>query len=69
MSVVARFKDFSRVRSKLTDEQEKISAQEVTQGHWPLRPLLPGELVVTRGVVEMTTALETLLTREKATKR
>jgi multidrug efflux pump subunit AcrA (membrane-fusion protein) len=66
VSVVQRFKDVSFVRSKLTAKDKAFSQVEVKQGRWPLRPLLPKEFVVTRGVVEMTTALENLLTRERA---
>ena len=66
VAVVARFKDFSIVRSMLRDEDKNLSEKEVKQGRWPLRPLLPEERVVTRGVVEMTTALENLLIRERA---
>jgi len=66
VSVVQRFRDYSIIRSKLTDEHRKFSEDEVKQGRWPLRPLLPNDFVVTRGVVEMTTALENLLVRERA---
>jgi cobalt-zinc-cadmium efflux system membrane fusion protein len=66
ISVVQRLKEFSVVRSKLTDEDKMFSEKEVKQGRWPLRPLLPNEFVVTRGVVEMTTALENLLIRQRA---
>jgi multidrug efflux pump subunit AcrA (membrane-fusion protein) len=66
VSVVQRFRDFSIVRSKLTDEHKKFSEEEVKQDRWPLRPLLPGDYVVTRGVVELTTALENMLVRERA---
>jgi multidrug efflux pump subunit AcrA (membrane-fusion protein) len=64
--VVQRFKDFSIVKSVLGDADRERSEQEVKEGRWPFRPLLPGEHVVTRGVVELTTALETLLIRAKA---
>jgi membrane fusion protein, heavy metal efflux system len=66
VSVVQRFRDFSIVRSKLTDEHKKFSDEEVKQDRWPLRPLLPGDFVVTRGVVELTTALENMLVRDRA---
>jgi multidrug efflux pump subunit AcrA (membrane-fusion protein) len=66
VSVVQRFKNYSIVRSKLADEHKKFSEQEVKQGRWPLRPLLANDLVVTRGVVELTTALENLLVRAQA---
>jgi hypothetical protein len=66
VSVVQRFKGYSIIRSKLGEETKKLSEQEVKQGRWPLRPLLPNEMVATRGVVELTTALENLLVREQA---
>jgi multidrug efflux pump subunit AcrA (membrane-fusion protein) len=66
VSVVQRFKNYTIVRSKLSEETNKLSEQEVKQGRWPLRPLLPNETVVTRGVVELTTALENMLVREQA---
>ena len=50
VAVVRRFKDVTYVRTKLTDEERKISKAEVERGRRPLQPLLPGErVVVTRG--------------------
>jgi cobalt-zinc-cadmium efflux system membrane fusion protein len=66
VAVVARFKDAIIVRSKLTAEDEKVSRQEQEQGRRPIEPLRPGERVITRGVVELTTALEGLLVEERA---
>jgi cobalt-zinc-cadmium efflux system membrane fusion protein len=60
VAVARRFKDVTYVRSVLTAADEKVSVEEVKRGRRPLRPLLPGERVVTRGVVEMTQALDTL---------
>jgi multidrug efflux pump subunit AcrA (membrane-fusion protein) len=62
--VLRRFADYSVVRSKLRDEDRKFSSDEVKQGRYPLRTLERGDQVVTRGVVELTTALENLITRE-----
>jgi membrane fusion protein, heavy metal efflux system len=59
--VVARFKDKSFVRSKLTVKDEEQSKQEVEKGRHPLEPLQGGERVVGRGVLEMTACLEDLL--------
>jgi multidrug efflux pump subunit AcrA (membrane-fusion protein) len=64
VAVVRRFKEFTFVRSKLTPEEEKYSQAEVKRGKLPLQPLLPGERVITRGVVELTAALDELSTRE-----
>jgi cobalt-zinc-cadmium efflux system membrane fusion protein len=63
--VVRRFKDVTFVRTQLTDEEKKISEAEVARGRRPLQPLLPGEHVITRGVVELTAALEDLATKER----
>jgi cobalt-zinc-cadmium efflux system membrane fusion protein len=68
VAVVRRFKDVTYIRSKLTPEDEKVSESEKPQGRRPIQPLLPGDLVVTRGVVEMTAALEDLVTRERTRK-
>jgi hypothetical protein len=64
LAVVRRYADYSIVRSKLREEDKKFSSDEVKDGRYPLRTLERGDQVVTRGVVEMTTALETLLARE-----
>jgi len=48
------------VRSKLTPEEEQLSRDEEAKGRRPIEPLLPGEVVLTRGVVELTAALEGL---------
>ena len=52
------------VRSKLRPQDEKYSADEVKEGRYPLRPLERDERVVTHGAVELTTALENLITKE-----
>ena len=49
------------IRSKLTPEEEKLSADEVARNRRPIEPLQPGEVVLTRGVVELTAALEELV--------
>jgi cobalt-zinc-cadmium efflux system membrane fusion protein len=67
--VVRRFKDVTFVRTKLTEEDEKISKSEVAQGRRPLQPLLPDERVITRGVVELTAALEALATKDKIARK
>src|SRR5262249_40687550 len=57
VAVVRRFKDVTYARTRLTPEEEQTSREEVRRGRRPIQPLLPGERVVTRGVVEMTAAL------------
>jgi len=64
VAVERRFKDVTFVRSKLTPDEEKASAQEQKRGRLPIQPLRPGERVVVRGVVEMTAALEALKTKQ-----
>ncbi len=64
IAVVRRYADYTIVRTKLRDEDKKFSADEVNEGRYPLRTLERGEQVVTHGVVELTTALETLLNKE-----
>jgi cobalt-zinc-cadmium efflux system membrane fusion protein len=65
VAVVRRFKDVTFVRSKLTEADQQISKEQVARGRRPLEPLLPGERVLTRGVVELTAALEDLATKER----
>jgi cobalt-zinc-cadmium efflux system membrane fusion protein len=64
VAVVQRFKDVVVVRMKLTPQELRQSQLDVSQGKRALEPLLPGERVVTQGVVELTAALEDLLTSE-----
>jgi membrane fusion protein, heavy metal efflux system len=64
VAVVRRYADFTIVRSKLREQDRKFSADEVRLGRYPLRTIERGEQVVTRGVVELTTALENLITKE-----
>jgi membrane fusion protein, heavy metal efflux system len=56
------------VRSKLTAEDEKMSQLEKAKGHRGFAPLLPGERVITKGVVELTSALDELWTNREAEK-
>ena len=65
VAVVRRFKDVTFVRSKLTPEDQQASKAEVERGRRPWQPLLPGERVITRGVVELTAELEEQLTKER----
>lgn len=58
VAVVQRFKDKSVVRMKLTADDEDLSKQEQARGRLPIVPLNADELVVTRGVIELTAALE-----------
>jgi membrane fusion protein, heavy metal efflux system len=57
VAVVRRFKDATFVRSRLSPEDERVSAAEVKAGRRKLQPLSAGDRVVTRGVIEMTAAL------------
>jgi cobalt-zinc-cadmium efflux system membrane fusion protein len=65
VAVVRRFKDITYVRSRLTPEEQKTSAEEVKFGRRPIQPLMSGELVLTGGIVQMTAALENLVTQER----
>ncbi len=60
----------SLVRSKLTPEDEELSKHEQahTPPRRPLEALLPGEKVITKGVVELTSALDELHTNQEAEK-
>jgi cobalt-zinc-cadmium efflux system membrane fusion protein len=64
VAVVRRFKDRTFVRGKLTGADQEVSKAEEARGRRPLQPLLPGERVITRGVVELTGALEEMATKE-----
>jgi multidrug efflux pump subunit AcrA (membrane-fusion protein) len=67
--VVARFKDWSLVRTRqLTPAEELQSRQEVARGRPPLVPIQEGDRLVTRGILESTACLEYLLSQEAAKK-
>jgi cobalt-zinc-cadmium efflux system membrane fusion protein len=63
--VEARYKDAVVVRTVLTPDDENLSRREQEQGRRPIEPLHAGERVITRGVVELTSALEALLVEER----
>jgi len=63
VAVVERFKEFTFVRTRLTKRDREISEAEQVRGRRPIQPLLPGERVVTLGIVELTAALETEKTK------
>jgi cobalt-zinc-cadmium efflux system membrane fusion protein len=65
VSVVARFKDISFARSKLTAKDKQYSQQEVVRGRRPLAEIQVGDRLVTRGILEMTACLEGLLVTQK----
>jgi multidrug efflux pump subunit AcrA (membrane-fusion protein) len=73
VAVVRRYAEYTVVRTasggtgKLRPQDEAFSAYEVKQGRYPVRPLQIGDQVVVHGVVELTTSLETLLTKELIT--
>jgi hypothetical protein len=64
--VVERFKEFTFVRTKLTKRDREISEAEQIRGHRPIQPLLPGERVVTLGIVQLTAALDAEKTKALA---
>jgi cobalt-zinc-cadmium efflux system membrane fusion protein len=66
VAVVHRFRDVSVVRSKLTAVEEEQNARNAraTNPKRPIEALRPGALVIVRGVVELTAALDDLLLQE-----
>jgi hypothetical protein len=66
--VVARFKDWSFVRTKLTDKEKEQSQQEVARKRRPLEEIHEGDRLVTRGILEMTACLEGLMAQEASKK-
>jgi len=66
VAVLRRYKDVSFVRAKLTPQDIEKSKAEVARGRLPLEPLLAGERVVVHGVVELTSALESLVMKVRA---
>jgi len=63
--VQARYKDVVVIRSKLSKDDEEVSKLEQQKGRRPIEPLREGDRVITRGVVELTAALEELLVEER----
>jgi hypothetical protein len=55
------------VRTELGAEQEKAN-RELKEGEYPIQGLQAGDRVVTRGVVELTAALDELRATKKAAK-
>jgi membrane fusion protein, heavy metal efflux system len=72
VAIVQRFKDVTIVRTKLTkleDDENAANASKREKGEnakKTIDTLQPGDLVITRGVVELTAALEDLLLKEEA---
>jgi cobalt-zinc-cadmium efflux system membrane fusion protein len=64
--VLRRSRELCLVRGELTPEDRKASEEEVAQGRRPFSVVRPGELLVTRGVTEMTEALDGLISRARA---
>ena len=60
VSVVRSLKNTSFVRTKLTPEQKQVN-----EGEYPIEELKAGDRVVTRGVVELTAALEEIRNAKK----
>jgi membrane fusion protein, heavy metal efflux system len=69
VAVVRRSREMTQVRSKLTPQDEAMSAQEVEQGRRPIEPLRARERVVTHGVTEITEAFDGLLAKLRVEKR
>jgi len=68
VAVVRRTRDMTQVRSKLTPELERESAEDLRRGRRPIGTLAAGDLVVTRGITEMTDALADLLAKARTEK-
>ncbi len=68
IAVARRSKEVTQVRSKLTPQDLAYSEAEVREGRRPVEPLGLGELVVTRGVTEITDAFDALLAKIRASK-
>jgi multidrug efflux pump subunit AcrA (membrane-fusion protein) len=64
--VVRRARQECLVRSELSLEDQKFSDEEAREGRRPLGVVRPGEWLVTRGVTEMTDALEELIARARS---
>jgi cobalt-zinc-cadmium efflux system membrane fusion protein len=64
VAVAQRFKDVVYVRRKLTDD-DRAENNHLPVGFFPIRPLQPGERVVTESVVELSKALRELLAKEE----
>ena len=67
VSVAQSLKRISYVRAKLTPEQAEAN-RALKQGEYPIQTLQAGDRVVTRGVVELTAALEELRHKKKLPK-
>ena len=57
--------EMTLVRSNLTEEDERYSKAEQARGRRPLQELHPGEVVLSRGVVQLTGALEDLTNKRE----
>ena len=64
VAVVRTFKDVTFVRTKLTEEDKRISQAEVAAGRRPLQTLRAGENVITGMVVQLAGALEELAAKQ-----
>ena len=67
VSVALSLKNTSYVRTRLTPEQEQAN-ENLKPGEYKIQPLKAGDRVVTRGVVELTAALEELRNVKKLSK-
>jgi cobalt-zinc-cadmium efflux system membrane fusion protein len=58
VQVAQRFDSLAYVRSRLSPEEERLTADEEAQGMQPRRPLRPGDRILTSGALELRAALE-----------
>ncbi len=66
--VVRRSRLTTLVKGELSKEEQQTSEEEVRQGRRPFGVVRPGEVLVTRGVTEMTDALDQLISKARAEK-
>jgi multidrug efflux pump subunit AcrA (membrane-fusion protein) len=68
VSVTQRFKEFSYVRSVLTERDKQISQAEVEKNKRRIEVLLPGEIVITHGIVELKAAFDNMSATDRLEK-
>jgi cobalt-zinc-cadmium efflux system membrane fusion protein len=67
--VTRRFKETAYARSRLTPQESRLPSEEAAQGLAPVQPLLPGERILSSGVLELRSALEDKLSRASQQER
>jgi cobalt-zinc-cadmium efflux system membrane fusion protein len=58
VNVTHRFENTAFVRSRLTPNEQKLTREEEAQGFQRPEPLVPGERIITSGVLELRAALD-----------